>query len=155
MFEKSLIIELSQKRLKAFDGFIVDVIITPGNKILVEIDSPRGISINECADLNRFLNTELDNETNEFELTVSSPGMEKPFKVLEQYHKNIGREVKIKTLDKKELNAVLKEVTSKGIHIVQKVKETKEGKKKPEWVEKEIFIDFENIKETKKVVTFK
>ena len=73
MFVKEEIAILTETKLIAFDGFIVDVIINAGNKILVEVDSPLGISIGQCAEINRFLNEKLDNEANEFELTVSSP----------------------------------------------------------------------------------
>lgn len=155
MFEKEKIKELTETKLASFDGFLVDVMVSPGNKIIVEVDSPVGISIGQCAEINRFLNAELDNETNEFELTVSSPGLEKPFKVLDQYKKNVDRQVKVKTVDGKELEATLTAVNEKGITVHQKVKEIPEGKKKKEWVEKDIQLPFDQIKETRIILTFK
>ena len=155
MFEKEKIAELVESKLKSFDGFLVDVIVSPGNRIVVEVDSPKGISIGECADINRYLNEKLDNESNEFELTVSSPGLEKPFKVFQQYQKNIERQVKVKTVEGKEFEAKLTQVNPTGISIYQKVKEAKEGHKKREWVEKNIELSFEKIKETKIILTFK
>jgi len=155
LFEKERIKELTEEKLKSFDGFLVDVMINAGNKILVEVDSPSGISINQCAEINRYLNTELDNETNEFDLTVSSPGLDKPFKVVSQYEKNVEREVKVKTIDGKEYQAILKGVHRDSISLSHKVKEIPEGKKKKEWVEKQIDLPFEQIKETKIIITFK
>lgn len=155
MFEKEKIKELAESKLSSYDGFLVDVIVSSGNKIVVEIDSPVGISIGQCAELNKYLNETLDNETNEFELTVSSPGLEKPFKVFKQYQKSIDRQIKVRTVEGKEFEAQLKEVTPKGILIHQKVKEAPEGSKKREWVEKNIQLPFEQIKETKIILTFK
>jgi ribosome maturation factor RimP len=154
VFEKEKIVEMTNSKLAAFGGFLVDVVISQGNKIVVEIDSPEGISIGQCAELNRFLNAELDNETNEFELTVSSPGLEKPFKVFDQYKKNIDRQVKVKTIEGKEFEAKLKEVSENGILIQQRVKEKNEKNKK-EWVERDIQLPFDQIKETKVILTFK
>ena len=155
MFEKEKIKEFIESKISSYGGFLVDVIINQGNKIVVEVDSPAGISIAQCAELNRFLNDELDNETNEFDLTVSSPGLEKPFKVFEQYQKNIDRQIKVRTIEGKEFEASLKEVTPDGILLHQKVKEAPEGQKKREWVEKNIQLPFEQIKETKIILTFK
>lgn len=155
MFSKEKIEELAVEHIKSFDGFLVDVVVSGTNKFLVEVDSPQGISIGQCEDLNRYLNKQLDNETNEFELTVSSPGLERPFKVKEQYAKNLGRDLKIRTTEGKELQALLKEVNNQGIVLMQKVKEIPEGKKKKEWVEKNIELPFENIKEAKIIITFK
>ncbi len=154
MFEKEKIVELTETKLAAFGAFLVDVIVSPTNKIVVEVDSPQGISIGQCAELNRFLNTALDNEAHEFELTVSSPGLEKPFKVFEQYQKNIDRQIKVRTIEGKEFEAKLKEVNENGILLHQKVREKNEKNKK-EWVEKEIQLPFSQIKETKVILTFK
>jgi ribosome maturation factor RimP len=154
VFEKEKIVELTQTKLSAFEAFLVDVVISPGNKIVIEIDSPQGISIGQCAELNRFLNAELDNEANEFELTVSSPGLEKPFKVYDQYKKNIDRQIKVRTVEGKEFEAKLKEVNENGILLHQRTKEKNEKNKK-EWVEKDIQLPFSQIKETRVILTFK
>ncbi|HYG50915.1 MAG TPA: ribosome assembly cofactor RimP [Flavobacteriales bacterium] len=155
MFEKEKIKALAESKLNDFDGFLVDLVVSNDNKILLEIDSPRGISIGECAELNRFLNKELDNETNEFELTVSSPGLEKPFKVYKQYEKNLNRQVKVRTVEGKEYTAKLSAVNKEGISLAAKVKEVPEGKTRKEWVDKSIELPFEQIKETKVIITFK
>ena len=155
MFSKEKIQELAEQHISGFNGFLVDIVVSGNNKFLVEVDSPEGISIGQCEDLNRYLNKMLDNENNEFELTVSSPGLERPFKVLEQYRKNINRELKVRTIDGKEYQALLTNVSESGIALKQKVKEMPEGKKKKEWVEKTIELPFTEIKEAKIIITFK
>lgn len=153
--DKENISQLAIEKLKGFNGFLVDVIVSPGNKFVVEIDTPEGVSILQCEEVNRFLNKELDNETNEFDLTVSSPGLERPFKVHEQYLKNISREVKVRTTEGKEYSGILKTVNKNGIQLMQRVKEVPEGKKKKEWVEKTTELNFEKIKDTKIILNFK
>jgi len=155
MFEKEKIKELAESKLSEFDGFLVDLVVSNDSRILLEVDSTHGISIGQCAELNRFLNKELDNETNEFELTVSSPGLEKPFKVYKQYEKNLNRQVKVRTVEGKEYTAKLNAVNEQGISLFTKVKEIPEGKIRKEWVDKNIDLPFEQIKETKVIITFK
>lgn len=155
MFSKEKIQELVEQHIRSFNGFLVDIVVSGNNKFLVEVDSPEGISIGQCEELNRYLNKMLDNENNEFELTVSSPGLERPFKVLEQYRKNINRELRVRTIDGKEYQALLTNVSEGGIALRQKVKEMPEGKKKKEWVEKNIELPFTEIKEAKIIITFK
>lgn len=154
-FENEHITRLIESHIAGYDGFLVDLVMAPGNKILVEIDTPQGVSIGQCADLNRYLNQELDNEANEFELTVSSPGLERPFKVRKQYHKSIGQQLKVRTAAGKDLTGILKAVSENDITIFQKLKEAPEGQKKREWVEKDTVIPFDEIKEAKIIITFK
>lgn len=153
--DKENISQLTIEKLKGFNGFLVDVIVSPGNKFVVEIDTPEGVSILQCEEVNRFLNKELDNETNEFDLTVSSPGLERPFKVHEQYVKNINREIKVRTTEGKECSGVLKAVNKSGIQLMQRVKEIPQGKKKKEWIEQTIDLNFEKIKDAKIILNFK
>lgn len=155
MITKEKIQELTEDYIKKFDGFLVEITASANNKFLVQIDTQQGVSIGQCEEVNRYLNKALDNESNEFELTVSSPGLEKPFRVFEQYRKNVNRQVKIRTLDGKEYEALLQNVDQGGVTLSQRVKEIPEGKKKKEWVEKIINLPFENIKEAKIIITFK
>jgi ribosome maturation factor RimP len=66
--------------------------------IQVFVDTDDGITIAECAEISRDLGVEMEalNVINEpYELEVSSPGIEKPLKMLRQYRKNVGRKFKI------------------------------------------------------------
>jgi ribosome maturation factor RimP len=64
----------------------------------VFVDTDEGITITQCAEISRDLGAELDMKSviNEpYELEVSSPGIDKPLKLLRQYKKNIGRRYKV------------------------------------------------------------
>jgi len=118
------------------------------------------IDIEQCVLLSKFIESNLDRELQDFELQVSSAGMTSPFKVKEQYIKNLNKSVKILTYDGKKHEGVLKEVGDDKLVIEYQVKEKIEGKKKKELVTKVESYFFNSdtnnnkIKETKKVISF-
>lgn len=135
------------------NAFVVSLEIRPGNNIMLEIDSLEGVKISDCVDVSRAIEHNLDRETEDFELHVSSPGLDKPFKVPQQYTKNIGREVKVMLIDNTETKGKLLDANEEAITLEKKVK-IKEGKKKKIVIENEQ-INFNNIKETKIIISFK
>ncbi len=46
-----------------------------GNSILIHLDKPEGLSIDECVGISRFINANLDREIEDYDLEVSSPGI--------------------------------------------------------------------------------
>ncbi len=113
---------IKQLVLKIIDNkgfFIVDIRIKPTNKIFIEIDNYEGININQCAEISREIEKFLNRDHENFELNVSSPGLDKAFKIKEQYKKNIGKELNIQTIDGKNLTGILKKISSNDI-IIQK-----------------------------------
>ena len=99
--------------------FLVDIQVKPTNKIFIEIDDDKGININQCAEISREIEKYLNRDYEDFELNVSSPGLDKAFKVKEQYKKNIGKELNIQTIDGKNLTGVLKKISLDNIIIVK------------------------------------
>ena len=75
------------------DMFIVDINVGLGNAIAVSLDSDSGMSIDKCVGISRHIEHNLDRETEDFSLEVSSPGLTHPFRVLRQYQKNIGQKI--------------------------------------------------------------
>jgi ribosome maturation factor RimP len=79
--------------------FVVDVKVLPTNKIEVFIDrSDTNITIDECAKISRKLEEYLESNQlvgEKYTLEVSSPGMDQPFKVPQQFLKNIDKNVEI------------------------------------------------------------
>lgn len=139
---------LFEKWPKNDDVFLVDLAVKPGNKITVLIDRIGGLNITDCVDFSRFLEGNLDREKEDFELSVSSPGADAPFKVLKQYEKNIGRKVKITTNDNQILNGILLKLEGDAIEI-----EPEKGKKTKIAVPNTIALN--NIKEIKVIISFK
>jgi len=129
--------------------------VKPGNNIQLEIDSPNGVSIKDCIEFSRQIEHNLDRETEDFELHVSSPGLDKPLRVFQQYQKNIGRELHVILNNDQIIEGLLKEVNENEILLTFTVVEKIEGKKKKIKIEKEELIPFTNIKESTIIISFK
>lgn len=146
--------ELATKALEGTESFLVDVHVTPMNKIIVLIDRDGGVNISQCVEVSRFIEKSLDREAEDFELEVSSAGLDQPFKVLRQYTKNLGKEVDVKLIDGKKIKGHLIAATEDGITIQQITKERIEGRKAKQDVKKDFSFRFPEIKETKVVIKF-
>ncbi|RYM35670.1 ribosome assembly cofactor RimP [Brumimicrobium glaciale] len=159
MLKKKIIEELAIERINELDKglFIVEIAISSNNVIQVELDVEDGnVAINDCVSVSRNIEHNLDREEQDFELSVSSAGLDKPFRVLKQYIKNIGNEIKVQLKEKNNtIEGVLKHVDENGIKLETTSKERVEGKKKKEIVVQEHEYTFEEIKETKIVISFK
>ena len=164
MVDKELVISLAQERIDELNGskeansglFIVDVDVTPRNDIFLYLDAEKGgVSIQECVSVSRNIEHNLDRDKEDFSLEVSSAGLSSPFRVLKQYQKNIGNEVKIQTVEHgKSVEGVLKSADENRVVIEWKEKRRVEGKKKKEWVTEERSFTYEEIKETKLIISF-
>lgn len=154
MISKARIEELIREKLEDTDFFVVDLTISPNNKISVELDGKEGFPISECINFSRQIEHNLDREEEDFALEVSSPGLSKPFKVFQQYTKNIGREVNVKTLEGLKHSGVLVLANEEMIQLKHTSMQKIEGKKKKEEIVELINVPFSNIKETKLELIF-
>ena len=65
----------------------------------VYIDHPQGVDVDMCADVSRQVSAILDVEdpiAGEYNLEVSSPGLDRPLFTLEQYQLNIGQNISLR-----------------------------------------------------------
>ncbi len=144
----------AKEHLQENGAFLVDLKISPSNEIQIAFEKKEGaVSIQDCVGLSRAIEGSLDRESEDFKLNVSSPGLSEPFKVFEQYQKNRGRKVDVKLANGDKISGVLNDVNEEEILVFCRDKKKIEGKRT--WVEEELKINFENIKETKVVVQFK
>lgn len=152
---KDTIEQLVQEAIQGTDLFIVEILISHSMVIQVSVDSMAGVSIDTCVSISRFIESKLDREQEDFELTVMSAGLSEPFKVHKQYVKNEGKQVSITTNDGKKYIGTLSKVNDSAVVIQYEeiVKTGPKGKKKPVVNEKE--ISFSEIKKTILELTFK
>ena len=118
MITEETIIELVQQHIQGSDIFLVEAVVKPGNMIKVHVDRPEGITIQECVLISRFVNGQLDRELDDFSLEVSSPGLSSPFKVKQQYVKNIGRTIEVRLEDGERLEGKLERVDENSIILI-------------------------------------
>lgn len=158
MISKQLVRELAEERIKDRDErlFIVELTISSTNVIRLELDKTEGsVSIEDCISVSRNVEHNLDREAADFELHVSSAGLDKPLRVLAQYVKNIGRGLDVKLKSKEKTSGTLTAVDENGITLQREEKQSVEGKKKKELVVIEEKIAFSDINEAKIIISFK
>jgi len=157
MIDKTLLRQCVEKALEGTDDFIVDITVSPDNAITVEIDSRTGVDIDTCVKITRAIESEFDRDVEDYELEVGSAGLTSPFKVKEQYLKNIGNPVDVITRDGRKLHGTLASVAEDGesytITVSVKVKEP--GKKRPVTVEQPETISVADTKDIRYRIEFK
>ncbi|MFT5820623.1 MAG: ribosome maturation factor RimP [Crocinitomix sp.] len=158
MIKREIIIELAEERIEELNNgiYIVELKVNNGSQIFLELDKEDGnIAIEDCMSVSRNIEHNLDREEHDFSLEVSSAGIDQPFRVLKQYLKNIGKEVKVQTLEHgSAIEGLLMQADEEGVIIEVKEKKRVEGKKKKEWVIEEVKLSYSEIKETKLIITF-
>ena len=145
-------IQILLEEVLSDDMFIVDITVGTGNSILVSVDSDAGISVGECVQISRHIESSLDREVEDFSLEVSSPGLSLPLKVLRQYLKNIGREVEVVTKSGEKQKGVLKSANIDGFELEFLAKGRVDGKKVEET--KSLTYSFDQMKTVKIVISF-
>jgi ribosome maturation factor RimP len=137
--------------------FVVEVnlAVGPSSVLSFWIDTDEGITIDLCARVSRKLNAWLE-ENDPFEfpfnLEVSSPGVGRPIKVRRQYYKNVGRKLKVKTIEGKTLTGTLAAVDEEGITMAFDPK--KKPKKSENSENTDIKLAFDAIQEAKVEISF-
>lgn len=155
MVSEKFIHQLVEEKIGGSSYFLVDLSVSTSNSITVEIDSPNGVKISDCVELSRHIESNLDREEEDFELSVTSAGIGRPFKVFEQYEINRGKEVEVILGNGEKYKGKLEEVSPEGISIGYSKKVKVEGKKKKELIYEEKKLPMGEIKETKIIVSFK
>ncbi|NDV46011.1 ribosome assembly cofactor RimP [Paludibacter sp. 221] len=155
MLSKEPISQIVNEYLSDTEYYLVDINITPDNRILIEIDSFDGVSVEFCAKLNRHIESKLDREVEDYELEVSSAGLTSPFKVKKQYEKNIGNEVEVLTKDGRKLTGVLVEADDDSFTIEIEKQVKPEGAKRKVTVTESVTFPYKEIKTTKYIFRFK
>ena len=151
MISKEIVKELVEERIEGTDIFIVDIDISSGNKILVTIDADSGVNIEKCMSVSRNVEHNLDREEEDFSLEVSSFSLSSPLVLPRQYKKYIGKMIEVITLEMKKIKGKLLDFNENELSMEMDLtkKQIKSG------AEAKIIISFNDIKETKAVISFK
>ncbi len=134
--------------------FLVDLSINEANKISINLDGDQGVNLQDCIDISRSIENNLDREEQDFSLEVASAGVSSPLKFVRQYKKNIGRILKVKTNSSEEIEAKLVAADEDKITLEWQAREPKKIGKGKETVQKKAEILYQNIKEAIVIVSF-
>ncbi|HTX87972.1 MAG TPA: ribosome assembly cofactor RimP [Bacteroidales bacterium] len=149
MIAKEKIRTILEERLLGSSLFLAGISIQPGNRIQVYLDGDQAVTIADCQQLSRYLESKLDRNAEDFELTVSSAGLDQPLKFHRQYPKHIGERMEIVTLSGEQLKGRLTGVEPDRILLEQEIRISRK-----ETETKLRTLDFGEIKSAKVEIPF-
>lgn len=150
MINKQLITQAAQEWLTGKDYFLVDINITPDNKITVEIDNQDGVWIEDCANLSQHIESHLNRNTEDYELEVGSAGINKPFKVTQQYTSHIGQNIETLTKDGHKIKGILTHADNHTFTILPTIHKKKQQQNNTQ----PITLNYNEVKYTKPHINF-
>ena len=133
--------------------FLVNLTIGADNGIKVVLDGDEGVSLQDCMDVSRAIEHNLDREEEDFSLEVTSAGATSPLTLPRQYNKNIGRKLQVRTTSG-ELEGTLVEASENSIILEWKAREPKPVGKGKVTVQKKQEIAFSDIQQAKVKLKF-
>lgn len=155
MIDKQKLIETIKDAINGTPLFLVDVVVSPDNNITVEVDSMDRVDIDECVKLTRDIEAVFDRDVEDYQLEVGSAGLTSPFKVKEQYLKNIGNQVEVLTRSGSKFKGTLTAVGDDDFTVMVTKKVKEEGKKRPVEVEEPVVTKIADTKTVKYLIDFK
>ena len=133
--------------------FLIDLNINDSNKIMITLDGDQGVQLQDCINISKAIDANLDREEVDFALEVASAGVSLPLKLVRQYKKNIGRTLKIKT-SLQTIEALLLGVSEENITVEWSSREPKKiGKGKETVLHNEKFA-YADIQDAIVTITF-
>ncbi len=136
--------------------FIVDLTVSKDNDIVLTIEKDAGtVDLADCEGVSDVFTAAFDRDEEDYSLTVSSAGLDQPFKTLRQYRKAIGSKVDVRLKGGAKLSAVLVDADDEGICLRFSRKEAVEGKKKKVMTEREERFAFADVNSVIPHIDFK
>lgn len=126
--------------------FLVDLHIDNASHIRVVLDGDTGVTLEQCMQVSRHIEHNLDREEHDFSLEVGSAGATSPLLQPRQYKKHVGRILQIITHDNQKLKGTLTHTNDEQIALQWKTREPKPVGKGKHTVIKEINLLFADIK---------
>ena len=155
MISKDTVRSIVEEWLDGKEYFLVDIEISPDDRIVVEIDHADGVWIEDCVALSRYIEDHLSRDEEDYELEVGSAGLGQPFKVPQQYHCFVGKDVEVLDADGKKYKGVLKSVDGGDFTVTVEEKQKVEGKKRPQLVSVDRTFQMDTVEYTKYLINFK
>jgi ribosome maturation factor RimP len=134
--------------------FLLDLNVSDANHIRVVIDGDNGVTVEDCMNVSREIEHNLDRDEVDFSLEVMSAGVSEPLQLARQYRKNLGRTLKVRTQEGKTIEGTVAKVTDEAVTLQWKAREPKPVGKGKHTVQKEAVLPFGDIAEAKVMITF-
>ncbi len=127
------------------DLFLIEYTVTPDQKIKVFIDGDKGVQLQDCIDISRHIEHQLDREEYDFSLEVASAGVGSNLKKVRQYQNNIGRKLRVEIEGVKPLEGTLVKADKNTFTLMWKQREPKPIGKGKITVTKEETLSYDAI----------
>jgi ribosome maturation factor RimP len=151
--DKQTIEKLLAAKLEELNLFLVELNVSADRVITIYADGMTSITVDQCTQIARFLRSELGESADDYEMTVSSPGLDKPFRHMNQYLKNIGKSVEIVTIEGNKMEGKIDHANENEIVInLFKKRNPKNKSLKPVLSDQMVSLKLKDIKETKKLI---
>ena len=135
--------------------FIVEINVSADNDIELTVESEKSIvTLDDCVEISRLFEERFDREKEDYSLTVTSAGLDRPFKVTGQYIKAIGSKVEVSLKGGKKFIATLTGADEEGIDVHYTAREAVDGKKKKELVEHDERIGMDMVNSVRPYIEF-
>lgn len=155
MIDKNIVKTLVEEWLKDKEYFLVDIQVSPDDRIVVEIDHADGVWIEDCVALSKYIEDRVSRDEEDYELEVGSAGLGQPFKVPQQYINYVGKDVEVLDAEGKKVRGVLKSVEGNDFVVTVSEKVKVEGKKRPQLQDVDHQYQMDKVKYTKYLISFK
>lgn len=146
MIDKFKVLDIVKDVLEGSDKYLVNMKITPDNRIFVDLDGDNGINIDDCIEVSRAIENSLNRDEEDFELNVSSAGADSPLKMPRQYRRHVGRELSVEPFEGAKVEGILTEAGDSQFTI-----KTKGSKKEPS---QELTFAYEDVKTAHVLIRF-
>ena len=143
MINKELIASLVEQAIQDTDLFLVEVKVKPSNLIEVYVDSDTAVNIDQCVAISRFVESKMDRDVEDFELSVFSWGLSGALKQDRQLRKYVGKDVEVKTKEQGRIQGKLVAFDEKQVTITP-APAKKVSKRKPA-VEGDLVFDLSQV----------
>jgi ribosome maturation factor RimP len=146
--------EVVSNCLEAYPSlFLINLTISESYKIIVTLDGDNGVQLQDCVNVSRAIESELDREEQDYAIEVASAGVSAPLKMVRQFKKNIGRTLKIRTKTQT-IEAILRSASEEAIELEWSSREPKKIGKGKETVIHTQKISYDEIVEAVVTIIF-
>lgn len=136
--------------------FLVDIEVSQDNDITITIERHEGsVKVDDCIAIDRIVGAAFNRDHEDYSLTVTSAGLDQPFKVLDQYKKFCGSEVEVVLKKGGKVKGILSGYDDGGFELTTSKMVKKEGFKKKVQEDTVTPYRFEEVKSCKPVIKFK
>jgi len=129
--------------------FLIELKVGADNSVRVILDGDQGVALQDCMNVSRAIEHQLDREEEDFSLEVASAGVGAPLQSKRQYIKNIGRKLKVELTNLPPVQGTLIAADDSGFTLTWKQREPKPVGKGKVTVEKQQTLSYDQIESAK------